>query len=111
MKVLCEQPNLDPVEGIPTFATAFRDGSGYVLIQFRGAAGDEDWIGSDHYVEVNDQLHGAFGGIRSMVVTETSLTLTLSGPANLFAEPMELVFAEPLAENALKMLDLARQQR
>jgi hypothetical protein len=105
MRIACEALDLGTIPQLITVAAAFSDGSGYVLIQMPVPGSDEDdWFGADHYVEVNDQRHGQFGGIKTLEIGKDSLIFTLSGAADLFDEPIELVFSEPLADEAVDKL-------
>ncbi len=82
-----------------------------MLVQLRTASSEEDWFGFDHYVEVNDQAHGQYGGIRSVEVLGNSLVFDLTGRANLFDEPVKLTFSEPMAVEAVSRLSPLGSQR
>ncbi len=107
MQIGCRPLAIDEsTPGLVIVGTEFANGSGYLLVQLPGEGDEGDWFGADHYVEVNDQHHGQYGGIKTLEVGKDSLIFTLSGAADLFGEPIELVFSEPMADEAVNKLSL-----
>ena len=105
MRVACERLVVDEATpGLIVVGTEFGDGSGYLLVQLPAEGSQVDWFGADHYVEVNDQRFGQYGGIKRLEVGKDSLIFTLSGGSDLFGEPLELVFSEPMADEAVDKL-------
>lgn len=105
MRVECEPLVVDEgTPGLTIVGTQFSDGSGYLLVQLPAAGNQEDWFGADHYVEVNDQRFGQYGGIKRLEVGKDSLIFTLSGASDLFVGPLELAFSEPMADEAVNKL-------
>ncbi|MCE3288960.1 MAG: hypothetical protein K0R83_972 [Caulobacter sp.] len=105
MRIACGPLVIDETTAdLVVVGAEFVDGSGYLLVQLPGDGNQEDWFGADHYVEVSDQSHGQFGGIKTLEVHKDSLVFTLSGASDLFGEPIELVFSEPMVDEAVNKL-------
>lgn len=78
-----EPPVCHLAEEIWTLGFKDQDGANYVLIQWPdveiGCAPEQDeFFGSDHYVEVNDQIGGRYGGVTQIWLSPMVLEMSLN---------------------------------
>lgn len=82
--------------------------AGYVLISVpeSGTGMEAEFYDADHYVEVLDQLHGRYGGIRSLRVHgDREVRLILHYPVPGVGDELVIIAGEPIAGNILAQLD------
>ena len=99
------------IDGTHGLAVEFSSPSGYMVVQKPVPGSDEeDFFGHDHYVEVNDQAFGRYGGIKLIRLADDlgSCVVELSFEVPGLGAQIELIFAEPLnADDAAFLTELA----
>jgi len=81
--------------------------AGYVLVSLpAGASESEDeFFGTDHYVEVKDQLFGQYGGIeRLSVLSDTGLTISLLTDVPNVGREISIIATRPMSTAMLQHL-------
>ena len=98
-------------DGTRGLAIEFLSPGGYLVVQKPAfGSGEEGFFGHNHYVEVNDQAHGRYGGIKLIAVADDagSCVVELSFEVPDLGAQLELIFDEPLsADDAAFLTELA----
>lgn len=98
-------------DGTFGLAIKFRSPGGYLIVQKPTPDDEEtDFFGHDHYVEVNDQAFGRYGGIKFIRLADDagSCVVELSFEVPGLGAQLDLIFAEPLnADDVAFLTELA----
>lgn len=94
-----------------TIGSKFTAGDGYWMVQVPTGADLGEWFGADHYIEINDQAGGQYGGVEAIEIAKDSLVLTLSGSTDVFKEPLHLSFSEPMTAEVVDTLSRIGSKR
>jgi len=80
---------------------------GYLIISkpANGRSGPDEFFGSDHYVEVKDQLFGHYGGLETLeVLNDSSFALRLVNDVPSVGRDLSVTTAQPMTSEVLSHL-------
>lgn len=105
MEIACRQ--LVPIreDGVVGAAAEFAVFDGYFLLQAPTPENDE-FFGATHYVEINDQAFGAYGGLTALRLSDDGrrLSVRLAKALPDLGADLELVFDAPIDPGLSKFL-------
>ena len=106
MKVRSNAETISFEEGILIAFDLEGSEAGYLLISRpSGAGGGEKFFGHDHYVEIQDQLLGRYGGVAALKITgENELAVCLNFDVPEVGNELTIITSEPMSGAVLSNL-------